>query len=175
MAFGETLEIEPDDFSVDCVIRPIKQEDTRFLWEMLYQAIHVTQGAEPPSRDILRHPEIRRYLQDWGQPHDSGFVAVDPSTAEPIGAVWLRLLIGDQKGYGYVDDETPELTVAVVPECRGKGIGTRLLSQLLATTGARYSSLSLSVSPDNPAVRLYRRMGFEIIGTCGTSLVMKRG
>ena len=160
---------------MDLLIRPIKPEDTRFLWEMLYEAIYVPDGVKPPSRDVLLQPEIRRYLQDWGQPHDLGFVAVDPSTAEPIGAVWLRLLIGDQKGYGYVDDETPELTVAVVPECRGKGIGTRLLSQLLATTEARYSSLSLSVSPDNPAVRLYRRMGFEIIGTCGTSLVMKRG
>jgi ribosomal protein S18 acetylase RimI-like enzyme len=159
---------------VDCVIRPIKPEDRRFLWEMLYQAIHVTQGSEPPSRDLLLRPEIRRYLQDWGQPHDSGFVAVDPLTAEPIGAAWLRLLIGDQKGYGYVDDETPELTVAVVPECRGQGIGTRLLSQLLANAEARYPCLSLSVSPDNPALRLYSRMGFETVGTCGTSVVMKR-
>jgi len=160
---------------VDCVIRPIKPEDVPFLWEMLYQAIHVSTGADPPSREVLLRPEIRRYLQDWGQPGDSGFVAVDPLSAEPIGAVWLRLLIGDHKGYGYVDDETPELTVAVVPQCRGKGIGTRLLSHLLATSETQYSSLSLSVSPDNPALRLYKRMGFETVGTCGTSLVMKRG
>ena len=171
----ETPETEPDDRFVDSLIRPITPEDTSFLWEMLYQAIHVTKGAEPPSRDVLSHPEIRRYLQDWGQPHDSGFVAVDPSTAEPIGAAWLRLLIGDHKGYGYVDDATPELTIAVVPECRGNGIGSRLLSHLLAATEARYSCLSLSVSPNNPALRLYSRMGFEIVGTCGTSLVMKRG
>jgi ribosomal protein S18 acetylase RimI-like enzyme len=128
---------------VDCLIRPIKREDTPFLWEMLYQAIHVTPLAEPPPREILLRPEIRRYLQDWGQPHDSGFVAEEPLTAEPIGAAWLRLFVGDQKGYGYVDDETPELTVAVVPECRGKGIGTRLLSHLVATAETRYACLSL--------------------------------
>lgn len=150
-------------------------EDRLFLWEMLYQAIHVTQEEEPPSREVLLHPEIRRYLQDWGQPHDSGFVAVDPVPARPIGAAWLRLLSGDQQGYGYVDDATPELTVAVVPECRGKGVGTRLLSHLLATTESRYPALCLSVSPDNPALRLYKRLGFETVGTCGTSLVMKRG
>ena len=160
---------------MDCLIRPITPDDTGFLWEMLYEAIYVAEGVTRPPRDVLLHPEIRRYLQDWGQPGDSGFVAVDPLSAEPIGAVWLRLLIGDHKGYGYVDDETPELTVAVVPQCRGKGIGTRLLSHLLATSETQYSSLSLSVSPDNPALRLYKRMGFETVGTCGTSLVMKRG
>ena len=103
-------------FFVDGFIRPIALEDTSFFWEMLYQAIHVTQGEEPPSRDVLLHPEIRRYLQDWDQPHDTGFVAVDPVTVKPIGAAWLPLLIGDQKGYGYLDDATPELTIAVVPE-----------------------------------------------------------
>jgi ribosomal protein S18 acetylase RimI-like enzyme len=160
---------------VDCLIRAITQEDTRFLWEMLYQAIHVPEGMAPPSRDVLLHPEIRRYLQDWGQPHDSGFVAVDPVASNPIGAAWLRLLVGGQRGYGYVDDATPEITIAVIPECRGKGVGTRLLFHLLSTSGARYPLLSLSVSPDNPALRLYSRMGFETVGTCGTSLVMMRG
>lgn len=160
---------------MDCLIRPITQEDTGFLWEMLYQAIQVAKGAEPPSRDVLLQPEIRRYLQDWGRPHDSGFVAVDPVTSNPIGAVWLRLLTGGRRGYGYVDDATPELTIAVVPECRGKGIGTRLLSHLLRDSESRHPSLSLSVSPDNPALRLYRRLGFETVGICGTSLVMKRG
>jgi ribosomal protein S18 acetylase RimI-like enzyme len=141
---------------------------------MLYEAIYVDRGAAPPPREILSRPEIRRYLQDWGQPHDWGFVAVDPATSNPIGAVWLRLLIGDQKGYGYVDDATPELAMAVVAEFRGKGIGTRLLSHLLQTTESRYKSLSLSVSPDNPASRLYNRLGFEQVGIRGTSLVMKR-
>jgi GNAT superfamily N-acetyltransferase len=159
---------------LDCLIRPITSHDTLFLWEMLYQAIHVMDGKNPPSRDVLRVPEIRRYLEEWGRPHDFGFVAVKPATLDPVGAAWFRLLIGEQKGYGYVDDSTPELTVAVVPECRGRGVGTRLLSHLLAAAKSHYSSLSLSVSPENPALRLYKRLGFETVDTCGTSLVMKR-
>ena len=39
----------------------------------------------------------------------------------------------------------------------------------------RYSSLSLSVLPDNPAWRLYERLGFETVGICGMSLVMQGG
>ncbi len=81
-----------------------------YIWEMLYQAIHVTEGVEPPSRYVLLQPEIRRYLQDWGQPQTRALVAVDPATSSPIGAVWLGLWVGDQKGYGYVDGVTPELT-----------------------------------------------------------------
>jgi len=158
---------------VNCVIRPITQDDRCFLREMLYQAIHVAAGAEPPPRDILLRPELRRYAENWGRTHDLGFVAVDSLMSASIGAAWLRLLVGAEKGYGYVDDATPELTVAVVPEYRGQGIGTQLLSELLATARAHYQSVSLSVSPDNPALRLYQRVGFETVGTCGTSLVMK--
>ena len=160
---------------MDCLIRPITPDDTGFLWEMLYEAIYVAEGVTRPPRDLLFHPEIRRYLQDWGQPHDSGFVALDSVTSDRIGAVWLRLLTGGQKGYGYVDDATPELTIAFVPECRGNGVGTQLLFHLLRTTESRYPSLSLSVSPDNPALRLYNRLGLERVGSCGTSLIMNRG
>ena len=158
---------------MNCVIRPIVPEDRPFLWEMLYQAIHVIPGEGPPLRDVLLIPEIRKYLEGWGQPHDLGFVAVDSRMAEPRGAAWLRLLIGDHQGYGYIDDSTPELTVAVMPDCRGKGIGTQLLRHLLASAELRYASLSLSVSPDNPAQRLYKRLGFETVGTRGSSLVMR--
>ena len=40
----------------------------------------------------------------------------------PIGAAWLRLLKGDERGYGHVDDETPELGMAVLPAYRGRGV-----------------------------------------------------
>lgn len=154
------------------LIRPIVSSDEFFLWEMLYQAICVPPGIEPPGRDILRRPEIERYLRGWGRTHDFGLVAVDATTSMRIGAAWWRLLTGGEKGYGYIDDETPELTVAVVPK-RRQGVGTQLLGQLIDVVQHRCLSLSLSVSPANPGARLYQRLGFEIVGTCGTSIVMK--
>jgi ribosomal protein S18 acetylase RimI-like enzyme len=159
---------------VNWVIRAVAPSDEAFLWEMLYQAIHVPPGAETSSRDVLLQPEIRRYMDNWGQPDDLGFVAVNPASSNLAGAAWLRLLTGAKKGYGYVDDATPELTVAVLPEFRGRGVGTRLLNHLLETAQNRYPSVSLSVSPGNPALRLYQRLGFETIGMCGASQVMKR-
>jgi ribosomal protein S18 acetylase RimI-like enzyme len=120
-------------------LRSLTPTDQPFLWEML---------------------DLARYVQDWGQEGDRGFLASDLATGEPIAAVWLRFLIGENQGYGYIDDQTPELGLAVVPEYRGQGIGTALLNALVAVVPG---AISLSVSADNPALRLYQRFGFAIV------------
>ena len=153
-------------------IRPLTAVDEPFLWEMLYQAIHIPEGVTPPERDIVYQPELAKYVRDWGRPGDYGFVAIDTANNCSVGAAWLRLWTQENKGYGYVDNATPELSIAVLPEYRGKGIGSRLLTRLIEAAQIRYSAISLSVSPDNPALRLYQRFGFEEIDRCGTSLTM---
>lgn len=155
-------------------IRPLTRADEPFLWEMLYRAIYVAEGNTPPERDIINKPEIARYVRDWGRVNDRGFIALEVENHQPIGAAWLRLLTDDDRGYGHVDDETPELSVAVMPEYRGKGVGTRLLTHLLQVASDHYPAISLSVESDNPASRLYQRLGFEIVRTSGTSLVMRK-
>lgn len=112
--------------ALDYIIRPLIPEDEPFLWEMLYQAIYIPPNTTPPPRDIVNQPELAKYVRNWGHPNDSGFVAIDVKMRTPIGAVWLRLFTNDSKGYGYIDDTTPELSIAVAEVYRGKGIGTRL-------------------------------------------------
>ena len=97
-----------------------------------------------------------------------GVVAED---GPPVGAAWLRLLPEQDPGYGSVDEETPELSIGVVPTHRGRGIGSLLLEALIeASRGQRYAALSLSGEPDNPARRLYERHGFQVIDTVDGSL-----
>jgi ribosomal protein S18 acetylase RimI-like enzyme len=156
------------------LVRELAREDEPFLWEMLYHALYVAPGQAPFPPEIVNEPEIARYVFDWGRPHDRGFVAVGRATSQPAGAAWARLFTADDKGYGYINDETPEISVAVLPECRGKGIGTALLDRLIADARTRFPAVSLSVSADNPAVRLYRRLGFEVIARSGASLTMKK-
>ena len=155
-------------------IRPITPADEPFLWEALYHAIYVAPGDAPPERDIVNRPELARYVRDWGDVNDLGFVAVTEKSRQPIGAAWIRLLTGDNRGYGYVDDATPELSIAVLPEYRGQGVGTGLLIHLLQAVSIHHRSVSLSIEAGNPASRLYRRLGFEIVSTSGTSLVMRK-
>lgn len=154
-------------------IRPATAGDEPFLWEMLYQSLHV-EGQEPFPRDVVNHPSIARYVKNWGRKGDLGFVAVDARSGQPVGAVWSRLANEDGQGFAYLDERTPELGIALLPEYRGRGLGTALLEQLLEAAEKLYPAISLSVSPNNPALRLYKRMGFEIVDVRNEHPVMKR-
>ena len=80
-------------------------------------------------RDMLRHayywrwadPELEdlpvgRYVDRWGRPGDTAVVLIE--RFRPVGAAWYRLFKSSAPGYGFVDEQTPELTIAVVPSCR---------------------------------------------------------
>jgi ribosomal protein S18 acetylase RimI-like enzyme len=155
-------------------LRRAGTDDVEFLWEMLSYASH--SGLDPGA--LPEHPELARYVAGWGRPTDLGIVAADDASGERVGAAWLRLLTGDAKGYGYVDDATPELAIAVLPTHRGRGIGARLLTELLDAARATFDAVSLSVRADNAARRLYERLGFRTVGDSdagATSVTMRIG
>lgn len=59
-----------------------------------------------------------------------------------------------------------EFGIIVAPDCRGQGIGTELLKNLmhLAKTNFNIELLHLQVYSENPAIHLYTRMGFKEFG-----------
>lgn len=164
---------------MEYAIRPLTTEDEPFLWQMLYEAAHLVEEGKPPTA-VMNHSELVKYVKGWGRTTDIGCVATLANSNQPIGAAWLRLLIGEDRGYGYIDDTTPELAIAVLPEYRGKGVGTQLLTDLLKAAKVSYRSVSLSTRTTNPALRLYEQLGFRAINGSetvnrvgGTSLKMK--
>lgn len=159
---------------ISYIIRPIKANDEPFLSEILYQALYIPSGASPLPRDIILRPELAKYYQDWGWEGDRGLIAALEQSQIPVGAAWLRLFASNNPGYGYIDDHTPELSIALLPKYRGQGIGTKLLTELLDQARSSYSAVSLSVLLDNPALRLYRRFGFEVFEQHDNSLTMKK-
>ncbi|HEX8846713.1 MAG TPA: GNAT family N-acetyltransferase [Pyrinomonadaceae bacterium] len=154
-------------------IRPATSADQDFLWEMVYQSLPV-EGPEPYPREVVNRPHIARYVKDWGRVGDLGFIAVDASSNRPIGAIWCRPSKGDDKGFAYLDDETPEMGIALLPEYRGHGIGTTLIKKLFEAASEFYPAIALSVAPDNPARRLYERLGFETVDVRKDFPVMRR-
>lgn len=48
-----------------------------------------------------------------------------------VGAVWKRILLDTPKGYGNIDDKTPELSISVYEEYRDIGIGVKLIKEML--------------------------------------------
>jgi GNAT superfamily N-acetyltransferase len=149
-------------------IRAALPTDADFLSEMLYEAACWREPSPPPPRDeVLSHPVVNRYIEGWGRPGDLGVVAF---STIPVGAAWFRLFRLEEPGYGFVDEQIPELSVAVRRDQRGHGIGAALLEALIVAARERgHSALSLSVELDNPAVRLYRRLGFKEVASSSSS------
>jgi ribosomal protein S18 acetylase RimI-like enzyme len=137
---------------------------------MLFEAIFVPEGTAPLPREVIDAPGVAHYVVGYGRAGDHGLVALDGKTS--IGAAWVCTLTESDPGYGYVDDATPELTVAVAPEWRGRGIGSRLMRELLAALEGVVRAVSLSCDPANPAIRLYERLGFVAVGESGGSITM---
>ncbi len=152
-------------------LRRTQPDDEPFLWDMLALAVYTGPGQEAWSVEaVQRNAELRRYVDGWGRADDFGIVA--ETGGVPVGTAWARLMPADAPGYGYVDAATPELTIAVLPGFRGKGVGSRLLGELLATAEASYPALSLSVTRTNPARRLYRRFGFIVVAETASAVTM---
>jgi ribosomal protein S18 acetylase RimI-like enzyme len=111
---------------------------------------------------VLEEPMLHRFYDGWGRPGDAGVIA--ELDGVPVGAAWYRLFSAGNAGYGFVDEETPELSIAVVPSRRGAGLGSELLDALLDRARADgYGEISLSVEKGSPAVGLYERHGFELV------------
>jgi ribosomal protein S18 acetylase RimI-like enzyme len=146
------------------IVRRGGHQDVRFLRDMLHHAYYWRE-RDPGSTAM-------RYVRAWGRPGDTAVIALEDGF--PVGAAWYRLFPTAEPGYGYVDERTPELAIAVVPSKRGHGIGDALLRSLLdKARQAGYPSLSLSVDSQNAgAIRLYERHGFQRTDDDGESLTM---
>lgn len=142
-------------------LRPATGADRPFLIEMVAVAVAWRPGAVPPSPDaVLADPLLAHYVAGWPGARDEGVVAED-AAGLPIGAAWWTFLPAADPGFGFVADDVPELSVGVVEERRGDGLGTAMLTSLLARADeVGLGRVSLSVEADNPALRLYERLGF---------------
>ena len=141
--------------------------DLPFLWEMLYYAafwqIDDDRG-ETPHFGLPDDPQISVILEEWGRPGDVVYVG-ETNGGRPIGAAWYRFYTREAHSYGFVDDDTPEIAVAVKPGYRGQGVSRAILRKLLdrALTDS-IRALSLSVDRNNYAAKIYRKLGFEPVG-----------
>ncbi|MCK7675919.1 TIGR00730 family Rossman fold protein [Corynebacterium pygosceleis] len=128
-------------------------------------------GADADTTDNHLAP----YLQFIPQRGDTGMVAEvrDPVTGgnRTAGVVWASFI----RSHGYISPEIPELSVSVDDDFQGAGIGTTLIRAVVDHgRNVGWPGISLYVEDDNPARRLYARLGFESLAcdSCPGTMVM---
>lgn len=144
---------------MEAQIRPIRKQEIPLLEDFLYEAVWQPDSGKRLPREVIHSPLLRPYVEAFGsRKGDCCLVAeIDGRVA---GAAWSRMI----HGFGWMDDRIPELAVALYPPYRGHGIGTRLLRALFEELRRLdYGAVSLSVQRDNPAARLYSRLGFHVV------------
>ena len=157
------------------IFRELRTSEYGLLKDFLYEAIFVPEGITPPDRSIVEQPELALYYEHFGSGRaDHCIVAEDDNRLSQddgsvVGAVWARIM----NDYGHVDDETPSLAISLLPEYRGKGIGTKLMTELLTQLkDAGFAKASLAVQKANAAARLYERIGFKIVDETKEEYIM---
>ena len=150
------------------VVRRGGAQDVRFLRDMLHHAYYWKE-RQP---DAGPGP-VQLYVKAWGRLGDTAVIAL--LDGFPVGAAWYRLFTTELVGYGFVDEHTPELAVAVVPNARGLGVGSALMRALLERAqDDGYTALSLAVDRHNEgAIGLYRQFGFGQIAETSDSLTLR--
>ena len=147
---------------MDYVVRHMAEDEWPLLEDFLYEAIYVPDGyvGEVPRSLIYDDPKCRAAYQGFGSLSDDRAVVAEVG-GEIVGACWVRTT--DE--YGHIDNKTPSFSISLYKPYRGQGIGTAMMRAMLAELReAGYARASLSVQKENPALLLYERMGFRIVG-----------
>jgi len=149
---------------VNILIREIKHKEIGCLREMLYLALYVPKGQPPFPKSIIDHPDLSKYIDNWGTlPNDLALVAV--LNDELIGAIFGRTFSSHNAGYGFIDENTPEISMAVKGKFRNQGIGSKLIDEISKIYFSKgIKAISLSVDKQNKASFLYKRKGFFVVG-----------
>lgn len=148
--------------------RPLQPSETELLKTFIYEAIFIPEGVEPPPFDIIYRPEIALYYEGFGNGRADNCIVAEVD-GKVVGSVWTRIM----NDYGHVDDQTPSFAISLLKEFRNQGIGTELMRrmlQLLKNQG--YKQASLAVQKANYAVRMYKKVGFEIVDQNDEEFIM---
>lgn len=140
-------------------IREIKADEYELLNDFLYEAIYIPEGVQAPPKSIINNPELQVYVADFGTKEDD-ICFVAEVKDKVVGAVWVRVM----DDYGHIEDGVPSFAISLYKEYRGFGIGTALMRRMLDELKQRsYKKASLAVQKANYAVKMYKKVGFEIV------------
>jgi ribosomal protein S18 acetylase RimI-like enzyme len=137
-------------------LRAAGAADTEFLYR-----VYASTRREELAPALWSAAQTEAFLRSQFSLQDRHYRRHYPAARFDIVQAW-----GEPAGRLYVDrssDEICVLDIALLPAFRRRGLGRSLLSALLAEAAAAAQRVSLHVERNNPALGLYRQLGFEVV------------
>ena len=146
-------------------VRPYHEEDEDFLFE-LYASTRAEEldawGWDEDQRAVFLELQFKAQRQSYTIQYGDADHSIIMDAGRPIGQMMVLC----------TDDEYRLVDISLLPEHRNGGIGTRLIRRLLDKAFDAGKPVGLSVVKISPAVGLYQRLGFVILGDDGLYLQM---
>jgi len=147
-------------------LRPITDDDHEFLYRV-YASTREDELAPVPRADDEKEQFLRMQFHAQHTYYQEHF---------PHARFDVILLDGRRAGRLYVDrreDEIRIIDITLLPKRRGQGIGGGLIRSLLDEAAGLGRPVRIHVEHYNPAMSLYRRLGFVKIGDTGVYDLME--
>lgn len=148
-------------------LRPAGQDDAELLYR-IYASTREEELAVVPWDEPTKEAFLRMQFNAQHSYYQATFPDASYDLIVSDGKVLGRLYVdrGD-KAWLVID-------IALLPEHRGQGIGTRLLGEILAEATTAGMPVQIHVERYNPARHLYDRLGFRQIDDQGVYLLLER-
>jgi ribosomal protein S18 acetylase RimI-like enzyme len=147
-------------------LRPAGDADLAFLLQ-LFASTRADQmrlmGLDAATEALLIGQQFQAQQTHWRARFPDARVDIVTDQDRPAGRLWVDLAA----------DEIRLVDISLLPAYRGRRIGEGLLRELMAQAARRTVPLRLNVALDNPALRLYQRVGFVALATDGVYSAMQ--
>jgi ribosomal protein S18 acetylase RimI-like enzyme len=147
-------------------LRPAADADYDFL-RGLYASTRQEEMIHFPFDEAQRRSFLDQQFAAQFEHYRIHYPTCERNIVERDGVSVGRLWIDEWR------DQIRLVDIALMPECRGAGIGSTLLRQVMDRGAAAGKPVTIHVESFNPALRLYRRLGFEQVDTNGVYLLMR--
>jgi ribosomal protein S18 acetylase RimI-like enzyme len=147
-------------------LRPVTPKDEEFL-ARVYASTRWDELAPTGWSDEDKFVFCRRQFDaqsaHYRENYPGASLQVIENAGVPIGRLYVARL----------ELEIRIMDIALLPEHRGSGIGTKLLRELQNEAQSAGKSLTIHVERFNPALRLYDRLGFRQVEDKGVYLLIE--
>jgi ribosomal protein S18 acetylase RimI-like enzyme len=147
-------------------LRPITSDDLAILYQ-IYASTRAEELAQTDWTDEQKTAFLQQQFMAQHQYYQANYSGAQfqiiEETGQPIGR-W------------YVDqweDQIRIIDIALLPDQRGRGIGTQLIDRILTEGRALNLPVTIHVERFNPALHLYERLGFRVAEDKGVYLLLK--